>query len=83
MALKHKVVISLLIYQGLTSAEIIRLTVDDVDLERGEVYIKGSRKLNERTLKLKQNQILLFYKYLQNIILYKNLFWFTILSGPF
>ena len=64
LALKHKVVISLLIYQGLTSAEIIRLTVDDVDLERGEVYIKGSRKLNERTLKLKQNQILLFYKYI-------------------
>jgi integrase/recombinase XerD len=64
LALKNKVVISLYIYQGLTSGELVKLTVNDIDLDKGEITIKKSRTLNGRVLKLKQNQILLFYKYI-------------------
>lgn len=62
--LKYKLIISLLIYQGLTSAEIVKITLDDVNLELGEIHIKPSLKLNERTLKLRQNQVLIFYRYI-------------------
>lgn len=62
--LRNKVIISLLIYQGLTSDELIRLAVDNVDLDNGTVYIKGSSKLNRRILELRSNQIQLFYNYI-------------------
>ncbi|MGQ2983159.1 tyrosine-type recombinase/integrase [Flavobacterium sp.] len=62
--LRNKVIISLLIYQGLTSDELIRLEVGNVDLDNGTIYIKGSSKLNRRTLELKSNQIQLFYNYI-------------------
>ena len=56
LRLRNKIIISLLIYQGLTCDEIIRINIDNVDLDKMEVYIKGSAKLNSRTLKLQQNQ---------------------------
>lgn len=62
--IKNQVIISLLIYQGLTRGDISNLTTKDIDLEEGSIYIKSTPKLNGRTLKLKPRQIMLFYKYL-------------------
>ena len=62
--IRNNVLLSLLIYQGLTSDEIIRLNVRDVDLERGTVYIKGSANLNKRTMDLVPRQMILFFKYI-------------------
>lgn len=61
---RNNVLLSLLIYQGLTSDEIIRLNVRDVDLERGTVYIKGSTNLNKRTMDLVPRQMIVFFKYI-------------------
>ncbi|AWG24406.1 tyrosine-type recombinase/integrase [Flavobacterium kingsejongi] len=61
---RNKVLISLLIYQGLTSDELTRLDTDNIDLDNGTVYVKGSSKLNRRTLKLDSTQILLFDRYI-------------------
>lgn len=60
---RNNVLLSRLIYQGITSDEIIRLTVQDVDLEHGIVYIKGSANLNKRTMDLLPRQMILFFKY--------------------
>jgi integrase/recombinase XerD len=62
--IKNRVIISLLIYQGLTTGEIVNLTLKDIDLEEGAIYLKSTSKLNCRTLKLKPKQIMLFYKYI-------------------
>lgn len=61
---RNNVLLSLLIYQGLTSDEIIRLTVKDVDLDAGTIYIKASRNLKNRKLELLSKQIILFSKYI-------------------
>jgi len=61
---KNQVIISLLIYQGLTVGEITRLELKNIDLEKGEIYIKSTTRTNRRTLKLKPKQIMLFYKYI-------------------
>lgn len=61
---RNKVLMSLLINQGLTSNELIRLEVDNIDLDAGTVYVKASSKLNRRMLPLKASQVLLFSKYL-------------------
>jgi len=64
---RNNVLLSLLIYQGLTSDEIIRLTVKDVDLDAGTIYIKASRNLKNRKLELLSKQIILFSKYINEI----------------
>lgn len=64
---RNNVLLNLLIYQGLTSDEIIRLNVRDVDLDAGKVYIKASSNLNSRKLQLLAKQILLFSKYINEV----------------
>ncbi len=61
---RNNVLISLLIYQGLTSDEIARLDVKDVDLDNTTIYIKASKNLNSRTLKLKSKQMKPFLDYI-------------------
>lgn len=61
---RNNVLLSLLIYQGLTSDEIIRLSVKDIDLDNGTIYIKASTILNKRTLELVSKQMILFSNYI-------------------
>lgn len=61
---RNKVIMSLLVYQGLSSGEIRRLVLDDIDLESGKVYIQGSMRNNARSLKLHSNQVYWIIKYL-------------------
>lgn len=60
---RNKVALGLLIYQGLTTAEIDKLTENDLQLREGKVFIKGSKKSNERTLELKSHQIMDLMEY--------------------
>lgn len=60
---RNKIILSLLINQGLTTAEINRLEIKDLQLRSGDILIKGSRKSEERTLKLKSNQIMDLMEY--------------------
>ena len=62
--IRNNVLISLLIYQGLASDEIVRLTVKDIDLDNGTIYIKGSVNLNKRKLELVPKQMILFSNYI-------------------
>lgn len=62
--IRNNVLLSLLIYQGLTSDEIIRLNVKDIDLDNGTIYIKASTILNKRTLELVSKQMILFSNYI-------------------
>jgi len=61
---KNQVIISLLIYQGLTRNDIVNLNLKDIDLKEGTIYIKSDTKTNSRTLKLKTKQIILLHKYI-------------------
>lgn len=60
---RNKVALGLLIYQGLTTAEIDKLTENDLQLREGKLFIKGSKKSNERTLELKSHQIMDLMEY--------------------
>lgn len=67
---RDKIILSLLIYQALTTTEIIELKITDIDLNEGTVKIKdninpGRRGNKGRTLALKSKQILLFNDYLE------------------
>lgn len=60
---RNKAIISLMINQALTTAEVNKLEVKDLKLKEGKIYIGGSRKSNERTLELKSNQIMELMEY--------------------
>jgi len=67
---RNKIIISLLIYQALTVKEIISLEVENIDLEKGEIFIKGqsaitSKSPRSRTLPLQAKQVLLILNYLK------------------
>jgi integrase/recombinase XerD len=44
---RNKAILSLLINQGLTTPEIERLTVNDLKLKEGQIFVAGIRKRNE------------------------------------
>lgn len=60
---RNEIIVSLLVYQGLNTNDIQNLTVKDVKLREGNIFIKGGRRSNERTLKLEAHQILDFMEY--------------------
>lgn len=58
IAKRNKIMLGLMVYQGLGTSELNRLEVNDVKLREGKIYIKQSRKGNARTLKLEAHQVL-------------------------
>ncbi len=63
---RNKVLLSLVVFQGLASNELGIIEVKDVDLMNGTIYIPATRTTNSRTLELKPQQLLLFQDYLLN-----------------
>lgn len=61
---RDKAILSLLIYQALSSANIENLRVEDIDIDLGEVYVRATSRLPRRTLELKPKQVLLLYRYI-------------------
>src|SRR5690606_17272110 len=60
----------LFIYQSFIVTEIVELEVKNINLDKAEIFIKGSIEITSkspksRTLPLQAKQILLFYKYLE------------------
>lgn len=60
-------ILGLLLYQGTTTKELDTLLMQDLDLQKATVKIRGGRKSNERTLPLKAEQIGGLMHYLQTL----------------
>lgn len=67
-AKRNKVIVGLLVYQGLISNNFNRLKVDDVNLQRGTIYIASTRRNESRTLQLKPWQIMQFKEYVDETL---------------
>ena len=64
---RNAVILNLLIHQGTTTKEIDKMLLQDIDLTRATVKIRGGKRSNERNLQLKAEQIGLLINYIQNI----------------
>lgn len=64
---RNKIMLGMVIYQGISSGELERLELEDLQLQKGTLYIKGTRKTNNRTLELKAFQLLDLQNYLIKI----------------
>jgi integrase/recombinase XerD len=74
-SLEHKVIIGLLVYQAMTTAEILDLKIGDLQLSEGKVTIPSRNRSNHRTLKLEGNQVVFIQQYQQyfKVILHQEL----------
>jgi len=61
---RYHLVLGLKIYQGLQVQELIKLETNHLQLEKGKIYIPGTRRTNKRILDLKPFQILPLHEYL-------------------
>jgi site-specific recombinase XerD len=60
---RNKVLLGLLIYQGIDAGDIKNLELTHLDLREGKITIPGTRRSNERTLKLEAHQIFDLFDY--------------------
>jgi len=59
-----KIMLGLMMYQGVTVGEIMRLQSHHIKLKDGKILIKGTKRTNERLLNLHANQMIGLQKYL-------------------
>ncbi len=64
---RNKVILGLLIYQGLTTEELHKLEHSHLKLKQGKILVPGNRRRNSRTLELKPFQILELYEYINEV----------------
>ena len=54
---RNKIILGLIIYQGLRTEELARIEIQDLKLREGKIFITGSRRTEERTMKLESHQV--------------------------
>ena len=62
--MSKKIMLGLLVYQGLRVEELMQLAIIDIKLREGKIKIKGTGRTNERTLHLHGSQMILLQQYL-------------------
>ncbi len=65
---RNKVIVGLLVYQGLVSNNFNRLKVDDINLSRGTIYIASTRRNAPREMQLKPWQIMQLKEYIEEVL---------------
>jgi site-specific recombinase XerD len=61
---RNKVMLGLLVYQGVKTAEIAKLEVQHIKVKEGKIEVPGSSKGERRILQLEPHQVLEFYDYI-------------------
>lgn len=64
---RNKIIIGLLVYQGLQTKELHNLKEEHIELYKGKIHIPESTKTNARTLELKPWQLIDFIEYIKEI----------------
>lgn len=63
---RNKAMLSLLVYQGIKTEELEKLTIHDIKLREGKIEIPGGPKSAHRTLDLEPHQVLTLYEYVNH-----------------
>ncbi len=73
---RNKIIVGLLIYQGVRAEEVAKLQLQDVKLREGKIFMAGARRSNDRTLPLESHQVFELLDYINDtrkqILHYRN-----------
>jgi len=64
---RNRVIMGLIVYQGLTCGELHRLSVQDIKLREGKIQVPGDRRSHHRVLELKSFQVIELHEYLTQV----------------
>ena len=64
---RNKVIIGLLVYQGVTTSDLKRLELEHLELYKGKIYIPRGNIGNRRTLELKSWQVMELIEYINEV----------------
>lgn len=64
---RNKAMLGLMIYQGVTTAELGHIEVKDLKLGEGKIYVPAVGRCNSRLLKLESHQMMQLQTYLLNV----------------
>ena len=64
---RNKVIVGLMVYQGLNTTELRQLELENLELYKGKVYIKSGKRSNARMLELKSWQVIEMLEYVKEI----------------
>ena len=64
---RNKVMLGLLVYQGVRTEELSRMTTKEVKLREGKIDVMGSRKNNGRSMQLEPHQVMDMYDYILQV----------------
>ena len=67
IAKRNKIIVGLLVYQGLNATNLKSLRLEDVWLKKGKIYVPSTRRNYAREIELKPWQIIDFIEYLDEI----------------
>jgi integrase/recombinase XerD len=54
---RNKVILGLIVYQGLRTQELADLDLKSLELKEGKIYVEGSKRTESRSLKLEAHQV--------------------------
>ena len=64
-AKRNKVIVGLMVYQGLNTTSLIQLEVAHIHIYKGKIYIPSSKRTNARELELKPWQVIELLEYIK------------------
>ncbi|MBL4709815.1 MAG: site-specific integrase [Flavobacteriales bacterium] len=64
---RNKAMLGLMVFQGLTNGELTRIECEDLKLREGKIYIRASRKNQERIIALESEQLYDLMEYVKEI----------------
>lgn len=64
---RAKVIIGLIVYQGLNTTDLGNLKIEHLQLSKGKIYVPSAKRSNARELELKPWQIMEFMEYLSEV----------------
>lgn len=64
---RNKIIIGLLVYQGVNTRDLQLLEVEHIQLYKGKINIPGTRKSNAREIELKPWQLMEFMEYINKV----------------
>ena len=66
-AKRAKVIVGLMVYQGLNTTDLGHLSTEHLQLSKGKIYVPSTRRSNPRELELKPWQIMAFIEYINEV----------------
>jgi len=67
-AKRNKVIVGLMVYQGLTTTDLGNLKIEHLQLSKGKIYIPSTKRSNARELNLKPWQIMELLEYQKEVL---------------